>query len=224
MSKFVQITSSDKENPIILNVDCIKSIENLCLELPDEEDVEVRIMSQNDSSLKCIISDTAPCDIIIETTDNEVYTIHYGVGYDESVAALYDAISSKLSYGFFDGKTDVIDEKHKFVAVTAFHDDKTYTDENGNIKRYKQDVTIRIDTIVCFYIDVDPITKKSILKIETMDGKTIILDNEDYIETKTRYKKKYISRREPSDAQIFITAINKCNETKTLYCTNRYYR
>lgn len=104
------------------------------------------------------------------------------------------------------------DFKYQFISVSAFFDYKTYTDDDGNKKRYKRALTIKIDSIDCFYYDIDPLTHKKILRIEISNGRSIMLDAEDKIETIE--KRGYFSiQRSPSDASIFLEAIDKHRKT-----------
>ena len=100
------------------------------------------------------------------------------------------------------------DFKYQFISVSAFFDYKTYTDDGRNTKRYKRAFTIKIDSIDCFYFDIDPITHKKVLRIEISNGRSIMLDAEDKIETieKRGY---YSMQRITSDAMLFLEAIYK---------------
>ena len=204
MSKFVQIVTLDGDN-IILNVDCIKSIKNLYQDTDagEEEALNKNIKNEfgKDGKIYCYEPDL----VVIETTDDEFIQIRYD---SDSADALRDAIDSE--------EPSVPDKKYKFIEITAFHDDNAYTDVNGNAKHYKRNIVLKIDTIERYYFDIDPLTKKQVLIIVTFDGKLFKLSDEDYIETRTRYRKKYISRRDLSDAKLFLNAINSNCETGTL--------
>ena len=208
MSKFVQIVTLGGDN-IILNVDCIKSIENLYQDTDADEEELMKKTDKNgfgsDGRLYCY----EPDHIVIKTTDDEVLRIEY---ITDSTAALREAIESKDTSGFFDGITDNSDIKYKFISVSALSNYETYTDDDRNTKRIKQAFAIRIDSIDCFYFDIDPLTHKKILRIEISNGRSIMLDAEEKIETIK--KRGYLSmQRSPSDASIFLEAIDKHRKT-----------
>ena len=208
MSKFVQIVTLGGDN-IILNVDCIKSIENLYQDTDADEEELMKKTDKNgfgsDGRLYCY----EPDHIVVKTTDDEVLRIRYD---SDSADALRGAIDSE--------EPSVPDKKYKFIEITTFHDDNAYTDVNGNAEHYKRNIVLKIDTIERYYFDIDPLTKKQVLIIVTFDGKLFKLSDEDYIETRTRCRKKYISRRDLSDAKLFLNAINSNCETGTLKATH----
>ena len=204
MSKFVQIVTLGGDN-IILNVDCIKSIENLYQDTDaDEEELRKKTDKNgfgSDGRLYCY----EPDHVVIKTTDDEVLRIEY---VSDSAGFLREAIDSKDSSGFFGEEESLPDKKYKFISVSALSNYETYTDDDRNTKRYKRAFTIKIDSIDCFYFDIDPLTHKKILRIEISNVRSIMLDAEDKIETIK--KRGYLSmQRSPSDARIFLEAIDK---------------
>ena len=218
MSKFVQIVTLGGDN-IILNVDCIKSIENLYQDTDADEEELMKKTDKNgfgsDGRLYCY----EPDHIVIKTTDDEVLRIEYGT---DAAVALSEAIESKDTSGFFDGITDNSDIKYKFISVSALSNYETYTDDDRNTKRIKQAFAIRIDSIDCFYCDIDPLTHKKILRIEISTGRSIMLDAVDKTEEVKR-RGHYSIQRSPSDARQFLDAIHKYKETYTLNVGGGFY-
>ena len=206
MSKFIQINNDN--NNLILNIDCIKSIKNLYQDTDAGEEEADKENRQNGYGKNGIIYCYEPDNVFVETTDDEVLQIRY---YTVEAAALRAAIESKDTSGFFDGKTSCSDFKYKFISVSALHNYKTYKDDGGNIKRHKQVFAVRIDSIDCFYYDIDPLTHKKILRIEISNGRSIMLDAEDNIET-TKIRGRVRNERKRSDAKNFLVAIDNCKD------------
>ena len=207
MSKFIQINNDDGNN-LILNIDCIKSIKNLFQDTDAGEEEAEKKNRLNGYGKNGIIYCYEPDNVIVETTDDEVLRIRYDT---DEANALRAAIKSKYTSGFFDGQTGSSDFTYKFISVSALSNYETYTDDDGNVKRHKRLFAIRIDSIDCFYYDIDPLTHKKILRIEILNGRSIMLDAEDNIET-TKIRGRVRNERIPSDAKNFLAAIDGCNK------------